>query len=294
MSDGSPYLLTHTDLDGESCAIAVRVRFPRAKVVRCEIEEFSTKLERALSRPANRPLWISDLPLTSAQADRLSARGNVLLFDHHISNVRELGDRYPWAHLDTSRSAALIVYEYLLATYPEDERLPEYRDFFLRVDDYDRWIHAYPESKALNELMALVGADEFSGRFLRRASLRFTPAERSLLAVSERQREAYLEDAIARSVRARDQAGNTFRWVLAEQHRNELADRLLTDRNADPAVDYVLILNLQKCSGSFRSRGAVDVSKLAERFGGGGHPNAAGFTLTEDQRRYLGLLLEHL
>ncbi len=33
----------------------------------------------------------------------------------------------------------------------------------------------------------------------------------------------------------------------------------------------------EKCTGSLRSRSAVDVSQIAERFGGGGHKNAAGF-----------------
>jgi phosphoesterase RecJ-like protein len=32
---------------------------------------------------------------------------------------------------------------------------------------------------------------------------------------------------------------------------------------------------------SFRSKGKVDVASLAARFGGGGHPNAAGLTLRD-------------
>lgn len=36
---------------------------------------------------------------------------------------------------------------------------------------------------------------------------------------------------------------------------------------------------------SLRSRGAIDVEKVARSFGGGGHPNAAGFTATGDRER---------
>ena len=48
---------------------------------------------------------------------------------------------------------------------------------------------------------------------------------------------------------------------------------------------------------SFRSKGRVDVAKLAETFGGGGHPRAAGARidapLTEARRRVVEEALKH-
>ncbi len=42
---------------------------------------------------------------------------------------------------------------------------------------------------------------------------------------------------------------------------------------------------------SLRSKGAVDVSKFAERFGGGGHARAAGFTLQKDTANTHGVVV---
>jgi phosphoesterase RecJ-like protein len=41
---------------------------------------------------------------------------------------------------------------------------------------------------------------------------------------------------------------------------------------------------------SFRSRGNVDVSAIAQRFGGGGHKNAAGCTMPGDQQAVRALI----
>jgi len=45
---------------------------------------------------------------------------------------------------------------------------------------------------------------------------------------------------------------------------------------------------------SLRSRGAIDVEQVARRFGGGGHPNAAGFTLQGAQETLFHQTLEAL
>jgi phosphoesterase RecJ-like protein len=79
-----------------------------------------------------------------------------------------------------------------------------------------------------------------------------------------------------------------------------------SDEDADGFVNYPLTVEeveavamLKECEigiyrTSLRSKGDVNVARVAERFGGGGHRNAAGCTLTgsweEAERLIVGLL----
>ena len=79
-------------------------------------------------------------------------------------------------------------------------------------------------------------------------------------------------------------------------HPNEtddLIDVIRTDREADVAV-----LVKQQADGAFkvsaRSRGAHDLSVIAQRFGGGGHRLAAGYTSAVGPAETIDLLVEAL
>jgi nanoRNase/pAp phosphatase (c-di-AMP/oligoRNAs hydrolase) len=47
-------------------------------------------------------------------------------------------------------------------------------------------------------------------------------------------------------------------------------------------LDYVIIINAQKNKISLRSKKEIDVSIIAQKNGGGGHKNAAGFSTEFD------------
>lgn len=77
-------------------------------------------------------------------------------------------------------------------------------------------------------------------------------------------------------------------WALLR--RDDIADAGIAWEDADQLIDLVrlareagvacLLKEVQPgvLKGSLRSRGEVDVAKIAQSFGGGGHRNAAGFT----------------
>jgi phosphoesterase RecJ-like protein len=81
-----------------------------------------------------------------------------------------------------------------------------------------------------------------------------------------------------------------------------------SDEDADGFVNYPLTVGdveavamLKECDSgiyrtSLRSKGDVNVAKVAEKFGGGGHRNAAGCTLRgswdEAENLIVGLLLD--
>ncbi len=60
------------------------------------------------------------------------------------------------------------------------------------------------------------------------------------------------------------------------------------------AVALVRQLDASSYKFSLRSRGAIDVEQVARKFGGGGHPNAAGFTANGDRKVLFGEVLQSL
>jgi phosphoesterase RecJ-like protein len=94
---------------------------------------------------------------------------------------------------------------------------------------------------------------------------------------------------VAGAVLGRAQLDEDARLVWSVLLRDDLAKEKLKYEDADGLIDLIRIaeesdvacllreIGDDKFKGSLRSRGRVDVSRIAGRFGGGGHRNAAGF-----------------
>ena len=94
---------------------------------------------------------------------------------------------------------------------------------------------------------------------------------------------------VAGAVLSRAQLDVEHRLVWSVLHRGDLEEGQIRYEDADGLIDLIRIaeesdvacllrdLGEGRYKGSLRSRGRVDVSEIAARFGGGGHHNAAGF-----------------
>ena len=94
---------------------------------------------------------------------------------------------------------------------------------------------------------------------------------------------------VAGAVLGRAQLDEDVRLVWSVLLRDDLAREQLKYEDADGLIDLIRVaeesdvacllreIGDNKFKGSLRSRGRVDVSQIAGRFGGGGHRNAAGF-----------------
>jgi len=63
--------------------------------------------------------------------------------------------------------------------------------------------------------------------------------------------------------------------------RSDVGNYLMECDSVDFAVLYSYYANTKKFSVSLRGKDKVDLSKIAEHFGGGGHPNAAAFQCSD-------------
>lgn len=198
--------------------------------------------------------------------------------DHHKTAFEEMkfdiNKRYDlWAGpnfylvLDNSRCGAMLAWEFVY------DGLAEAPDFIKVVDDYDRWVFQYPQTK-----------------------------DAQMYIRSHRLNRDAFDSLILMSMDEMAQAGGMMRLYYnaqLENHKNrEWMDIYLYGEhgyalNADAAFSSELGHFLAEQSGTFgavyqvegsllkfslRSCGDYDVSALAKKFGGGGHKNAAGFT----------------
>ena len=89
----------------------------------------------------------------------------------------------------------------------------------------------------------------------------------------------------------------TQKMLEATGATKEMADDVLAQVRSLATVEVAILLREEedgRIKVSLRSKGSVDVGKVAMEFGGGGHKNAAGFTDGKDQKEILDKLLKRL
>lgn len=208
--------------------------------------------------------------------------------------------------LDNNKSGALLAWEHFHPHTP----VP---DLIKRIDDRDRWVFQYPDSKAVHAGLQLMQPWDFLGWSLFVPSTCLQAAGwrhyyDNLVSVGETALKVHAEQ-IERSVRHAEKCAirhpdgdhehNPWEWnsggywyapglaVNSNVHASEIGHGL-----ANASGTYGLIWYYDGATGrancSLRSNGDYDVSAIAKLFGGGGHKNAAGFNI--DMPTLLGWL----
>lgn len=200
----------------------------------------------------------------------LDARVPTLVVDHHPTNTR-----FGTVHLVAARAAAtVVIVDELLRRLgvPLDADLATCLYVGL-VTDTGRFQHASTDRSAMELGGRLIEAGAPHEELTRRLFGTRTVGELTLLA-----------RALARLTFV-PEARLVHAYVTVEDLEEagagiEAAEAIIdVVRTAD--VAEVAVVAREEAGGwrvSLRSRGAVDVGRLAERFGGGGHERAAGFT----------------
>lgn len=200
--------------------------------------------------------------------------GDLTLIDHHETAVREL-DGEPGTTLCTDRSAAPLAWEH----FHPDARMPE---LLLYIEDRDLWRWKLPKSRAISAALSTYVPWTFPGWTLLHQNWFNT---KPTLCDYGKSALHHIEGLVERAARAAQPlriGDHTAMSVCSSLLQSEIAEAVL---QFYPEVDFAAVYTV-KPSGStrfsLRSREDFDVSALAEKFGGGGHPRAAGFTWPGD------------
>ena len=220
---------------------------------------------------AGRQLYFIDFTYPKEIMDRFAAEAaSIVVLDHHLG-VQDVVEAMPEHVFDTNRSGAVIAWEY----FHPDTPVP----IFLRyVQEGDLWRFSLPDSRAV---LAYAYAQKFSFEEWDRLVRDFEDAPT---------RAAYIEKGRAYAEHftiLAEQIANKAQLVTFEGHECLLvgaASMFTSDVGAElakrkPPMGIMLNMNKDVLHVSLRSVPGFDASAIARKYGGNGHPQAAGFIL---------------
>lgn len=265
----------HDDEDGFTAAWAVYRLKPDCKIEAIPVnygDELPSKL------PPADCLYIVDFSFPAEQLAILCDKyPEVVLIDHHRTALERLADfEHPHytGYIDMKYSGAVLTW---IVLDPTDVcPIPGICRY---VEDRDLWKFELPDSDAVNLWLSCIPhtfehwneaaemISEHLDHVIRQGWLLNSYRKTLVRAVVEK---AMLHIATVDGVTYR--VGQVNSPILQSEIAHEILDTMEVD------VADVWSTEGTKTTHSLRSRkGEVDVSEIAKKFGGGGHPSAAGF-----------------
>lgn len=206
----------------------------------------------------------------------LKVTKSLVIIDHHISskNAIELTPHHVF-NLDFTHSGAVLSWKYF---HPE-KIVPK---LLLQIEDVDLWSWGFPHSR---ELSASLRTYDFDFKLWSRLANAWESHKTRRKHIEEghailkdhndRIKEAVADAELVKFCGYRTLISNSRMLV------SEIGDALY---KKIPPIAIVWSERSGKIIVSLRSNGKVDVSKLAKKFGGGGHKVASAFRLELGQK----------
>lgn len=194
--------------------------------------------------------------------------------DHHISarESTELTKNYLY---DTNHSGAVLSWTY----FHKNKKAP----MILRyVEDVDLWKFKIPHTREIDAVLDLLpfdfkAWDAFARKLESSEKRKKIIADGTLLL---QYKNRLIENLILEAERVQFMNYRIYA-VNSPVYASELGARLIKNL---PPVAIIWTRSRGKVLVSLRSNGKVDVSKIAGKFGGGGHKAAAGFIIEKNQK----------
>ena len=204
----------------------------------------------------------------------------VMILDHHKTALEELSN-VDGVFLNMHQSGATLTFNYFNVA---NEPCPE---FYTLVEDRDIWRWSFEErSKPLAALMSKLldeASDKFNYDFHAYAPL--LDADKLDIAIDQgkniiTQQDSWVKNkSKAAEKRTLVFSGQSYVVGFIELKTSKLISELGHYLCQNEEIDFAMLVVRDKDSYkiSLRSIGLIDVSTIAQHFGGGGHRNAAGF-----------------
>ncbi len=313
--------LSHIDLDGYGCQYLTIKAFNDIKVynanygaeVNQKLEQIYTDIKKLKEKEEFTPLiLITDLNLTTKECntlekEALKLNAKILLLDHHATG-ENAAKNFEWYHLDISKCATLITYNWLQENFDFDKE-KEYEAIVEAINSIDIWVE---DSKYFSYGKVLLGmisnareidrvafADEDNSYKLSlidesKKILNKYPLEKAPIILDDKIHfikkdffkndidntkdnlvAIYISKLLNKNKEKMTVNYGTKKGILTCSTGNTslIGNKFLKD---NPDYDFYLEVS-SRGTLSLRSNNKIDVSKMAEEIGkGGGHPNASG------------------
>lgn len=224
---------------------------------------------------SNKEVYIVDFSFTKDVLQKLlDTNKSVLVIDHHASTKDDVL-AFPDNIFDNNHSGAVLAWQY----FHPDTETPELLKY---VEDVDLWRFALPESR---EFSTALGQYEMDFQAWDRLITDLEDENNLINFIAKGALIAKFEDKLVAHMMTRKErvsfeghevwAINTSEYVSILG--NNLAELNLAAEQEPMGLVYYHTDGIVKIS--LRSLGDCDVAAIAQKYGGGGHKNAAGISV---------------
>lgn len=217
---------------------------------------------------------VVDFSYKKEQSLHLMKQANrFVVLDHHKSAMNELEGLEELGNcrilFDMNRSGAMLAWDYCFPDVPAPLLVK-------LVQDRDLWKWELEGSKNFSAVFLDVPFifEEYE-RYLNESEIKDAMMKGKI--VGEYVDRCVKVDA-SRAVE-RTFLGYNVKCLNCTRNMSEVGNEIVNDSNVDFAVLWRYDQNKHKYVFSLRANGKVDTTLISSKFGGGGHPNASGFSL---------------
>ena len=198
---------------------------------------------------------------------------SVMIIDHH-QTAEQVINSFPGNIFDNTHSGAFLAWKYF---HPETE-VPE---LLLQVEDHDLWRFKMPDNREFN---AAIGLYPMSFTAWNTIIEKLKDEKERLQFIAKGNLVSRFEDKIVNDMLqykelVRFEGSEVWALNVERTYRSILGNRLAglnLQENKTP-IGIVYYRYGGAVHVSLRSHGETDVSVIAQKYGGGGHKNAASF-----------------
>ena len=231
--------------------------------------------DKSVTNFKNKEIYFIDRVYSADLIKRLiKTNKRVTAIDHHVTSevAVKLTEKYSYA---VRHSGAVLAWRYF---HPK-KAVPK---ILRHIEDIDLWKFKIPHTKEIAAYLDLYDFD-FKAWDKLAADMEKAGSRRKIIEKGEvirRYEDKRVERLVQEAALVRF-AGYKTLAVNSPNLRSEIGAALLKKL---PPIAVIWDQKSEKKIFSLRSNGKVDVAKIAERFGGGGHKTAAGFSLPANQK----------
>jgi len=292
MNKNKVKLFTHIDLDGVGCSILAKLKFgdENVDITYCNNPKDANEKVKEFWLSENLfdydKVYITDISISDKLAELINSYvinpsyklPELKLLDHHKTALNL--NKYNWCNVivdDKHPECGTSLFCKEINSTTQTSR----DEFVETVRRYDNWLWETPYKdevpKKYNNLLYILGKDKFIDDVIYKIKandMSLTYTDNLLLEIEQRQIETYIKSKNKKlQIRTDLFDGYTVGVVFAERYVSELGNSLC---KLNPKIDFVCIItNGNKVS--YRTiKDNIDVSQIADKFGGGGHTKASG------------------
>jgi oligoribonuclease NrnB/cAMP/cGMP phosphodiesterase (DHH superfamily) len=221
--------------------------------------------------------------------NQMNSRFVFEVYDHHPTSVDTLKSHpeyNDWLHATVEQCGCMIVYNHFNVLEPDSDEHGDivFRNLIELVDQYDRGIWTNPNSTDLNLLFKILGPAAFieNVQFKMRNSksdyFEFFGFEKILIQQRKNEIEAMVNNTLENGIYEKKILGfKVAITTLSNCDVSIICSKILEHR---PEYDFIINLDLKFMTAQLRTKKEeINLTDIAQRYGGGGHKKASGFPL---------------